>query len=861
MGLMTGAVKASSQAMDLAGGGGLRSCVPRVGVPTRSRSGLDGSPCSKPIQTLELTERSGSSSCLARDGVLASATGVNNSPCLMATTVEESGPLMIPGKVSPHPCGPMIRVGKFGAALRRASMVSTSSLAKGHGKTCEVSPMDPCAQSSTVQPTVRTGEAPEITPRPPADTKKKRRESENFIAPGGMRTPWRYVVSRPKARQIGLKLAAAIDSFVHDHPHLVTQLIDEGAAGRKKLLDSGEEVLLAKKLAGVLGTEDVSRGPRSRWRAGLVKAYVASAEDPDYILASWLRDGAPTGVAKDIKACGIFPAVSNAAESNAELHKFFAKSCCRRNYKSAEENAILVMKELRRLQAEGYVKFFGSWEEVKAALGDIIVNRIAAIIKTKTDGTLKVRLIVDMLRSHVNQFVKVHERVVLPRLMDIVGDVVDLAMAEAIETAEEDVIDMMVLDWADAFHSMGVDVCELPYQVFRVPGSDEFAVYDTVVFGGGGAGYVWCRGGALLGRSGQALFAHTEARIEVYVDDPWTVWRGSRTRIRTMKVRLLLWWIVIGPEISWSKVQHGSTTKWIGANVVISARSMVSLVLPEEYAMELVMESKECLGLNAVPVIRVQSLAGRASWVAGFVPAVSSMISPLWAAIADCKIRKLKVVDASLVPTVRIRHALLWIVAFASGRRGVLKRDFALAKHKARGTLSIEFDASPWGYGGVLFWCGQPWAYFSEPVSQEDIERFSIEVGSCTNQALLETIAILIGVRVWLPLWKDERLTVRIRSDSSAALGAVEREKSNNPRLNEVVRELALDLAEGLYKLDVKEHLPGKDNTWADILSRLSQPNTDAVIPDALHVVQRQQIPIRDRRWWRASGNPLEAFE
>ena len=750
---------------------------------------------------------------------------------------------------------PLVRVGRFGKALILASAVKFEKTKN------DMIPLKATTQATEtptgILPAPRCGEAPQSRTRPSANTKKRRRESENAIAPGGLRSPWRYVVSNPRSRQVGIKIAAAIDAFVSERPHIIEQLIDEGAAGRKKIADSDEEEILVNTMAHILGTDDTKRGPRSKWRAGLVGAYVQAAQDPDHLLAGWLRNGSPAGVALDIEACGVFPHVENQAEAHTELHKFYARAGGRKNYKSAEENAELVMAELERLEKEEYVRDYGRWEDVKKRFGEVIVSRLAAIIKNREDGSTKVRLIVDMLRSRVNRFVKLHERIVLPRLMDIVTDVIDLILAAPTDTMTEDEIDMMCLDFQDAFHTMGVAPEELPYQVFRRPGCDTYAGYDTVVFGGGGAGLVWGRGGALLGRSGQSLFTQTEARIQIYVDDPWTIWRGTKQRIRAMKTRLLLWWLVLGPEISWSKVQHGDLVKWIGCNIQVNARRSVVLILPQEYAMELMVEAKSCMKLTSIPVTRVQSIAGKSSWVAGFIPAVGSMISPFWAAIADCKAKGSSQPSATLVPTVRICHALRWIVAFCSGVRGTLKREFMAEKHKKWGTLTMEFDASPWGFGGVLFRCGKPWSYFAEPISQLDIDRFGIKIGSSSFQALLETMAVLIGVRVWLPLWQDERLAIRVRSDSAAALGAMRRERSNNADLNEVVRELALDLAEGLYLIDIKEHLAGKDNTWADPLSRLYQPGAKAEVPAELRAIGRQAIPLRDAAWWRSSGDPL----
>ena len=236
------------------------------------------------------------------------------------------------------------------------------------------------------------------------------------------------------------------------------------------------------------------------------------------------------------------------------------------------------------------------------------------------------------------------------------------------------------------------------------------------------------------------------------------------------------------------------------------------------------------------------------------------MIAPLWAAIADTKEGRLQGFSKNgpIVPTARIRHALLWIVAFAAGKPGALRTVFNVLEHRAPSCISMEFDASPWGFGGVLFWQGWPWEFFSSPISEEDIARFGIKISDPASQALLENIAILIGVRHWLPKWKDLRLTVRIRSDSQAALGAWAKERSSNQKVNVVVREMALDLAEGRYKIDVMQHLPGRLNDLADTLSRMFQPAVNDIIPVGLADCCQVFPARRSGAWWRAAGAPSE---
>ena len=61
--------------------------------------------------------------------------------------------------------------------------------------------------------------------------------------------------------------------------------------------------------------------------------------------------------------------------------------------------------------------------------GSVIVSKVAAIVKARPAGTPKLRIIIDMLRSLVNSFVKLEERIVLPRLADMISDLIALSTA------------------------------------------------------------------------------------------------------------------------------------------------------------------------------------------------------------------------------------------------------------------------------------------------------------------------------------------------------------------------------------------------------------------------------------------------
>ena len=693
-------------------------------------------------------------------------------------------------------------------------------------------------------------------------TKKERRDAENAMAPGGLRNPAHYVRTSAQARRTGILISDSLEAYLAANPEVVTWLLDEGAAGYEKFKLKGEEDVV-NGLVKLLGAKSGRRGARSRWRADIVRAYVMHAGDPEVQLPDWLESGVPTGVAHEIPSCGIFPKIENEAEKASELWRCYATCEAGSNYKSAKENSGAFSEEVDRLIRLGYVKAYRTLAEVEAALGKVVVSKVAAILKQKEDGSVKVRVIIDMLRSLVNSCVKLSERIVLPRLMDVVTDLLEMFTAMKEDGLPGERISMMVLDFQDAFHTLGVMLDELPYQVFRLP-SGGFGVYQTAVFGGGGSPLTWGRAGALLGRSGQALFDARRARVQVYVDDPWTCWRGTRDQIRLMKAQLLVWWLVLGPGISWGKVQQGTQVKWIGAWVTADPKGAAELSLPKEFLGDIQTEATEMIDLPTVPLRRLRRLAGKSSWAGGFIPAISAMITPFWAAAADVERglglpSKAGCGDRS-VPTVRVLPALKWLVAFTRGKTGVLTRRYEPETHEGRARLVMEFDASPWGYGGVLLKRGKPVEYFAVPIATEDILKFSIEIGSHRFQTLCENLAMLIGVRHWLGRWKDQRLVVVVRTDSMSAIGAWNKQSSKSSAVNDIVREVALDLAEGRYRVDIREHVEGKMNLLPDALSRLYQPGARDGIPAELSRCRRVWPAARDQQWWRA-GQAHEGWD
>ena len=154
----------------------------------------------------------------------------------------------------------------------------------------------------------------------------------------------------------------------------------------------------------------------------------------------------------------------------------------------------------------------------------------------------------------------------------------------------------------------------------------------------------------------------------------------------------------------------------------------------------------------------------------------------------------------------------------------------------------MELDASPWGVGGIYEENGFVQRYFAEEITQDIADYLEVTIGSAESQQALEAFAILVALRLWSKYWRGRRVTLSIRSDSISALILMLRMKTSGKGAAKVAREVALDVAEDIYRPTIVQHLPGITNISADALSRLSKPGSTYVIPSFLAKTPRDNL-------------------
>eukprot|EP00972_Heterocapsa_arctica_P018027 2664704-Heterocapsa_arctica.AAC.1 len=106
--------------------------------------------------------------------------------------------------------------------------------------------------------------------------------------------------------------------------------------------------------------------------------------------------------------------------------------------------------------------------------------------------------------------------------------------------------------------------------------------------------------------------------------------------------------------------------------------------------------------------------------------------------------------------------------------------------------ITMTFDASPWGAGGLLTIDNVITAWFATEFQPEEGLLLGVAFGGCAAQQVAEAMAVLIGVRAWLRHWQELRPRLAVKSDSIAALVLLANMKSKSGPMNLVGTELAL---------------------------------------------------------------------
>ena len=437
----------------------------------------------------------------------------------------------------------------------------------------------------------------------------RRRGAEDKACLGGLRSPRRAVRRLPQLSTVRALVCQALQGVAQLHPAIVSSFLHHPSLEKSPRVFHSIETECLSALQSAVGPFNVVRGAESTWRPGLLRAFSWTAGGLDTDIISWVQDGAPKEWARGstaVEPSMVFPRVARPI-SKVCLEDLYAHTEPSGSYISVSEHSGAVLAELQRLEAAGYVEWFASLDEVRRKLGAAIMSNLACVRSVRADGTRKHRLVVDLRQSGVNSVAPLGERLVLPRIWDAVQP----GIYRCRQAAADESVSMVAVDFKGAHHTTGVGPAEIRHRAAQGPEGRLYA-YRALTLGGGASPLVWGRAGARLGRSTSSPFGADKARLQLYVDDPLMLSRGTPSTIRMHMCVALLWWQCVGLPISWNKLQVGPSVSWIGMHVpILSSNSIFHLT--ESVARKLADACEEVLVTRSIPAKDVE-LAGRAPW-------------------------------------------------------------------------------------------------------------------------------------------------------------------------------------------------------------------------------------------------------
>ena len=671
-------------------------------------------------------------------------------------------------------------------------------------------------RNSVPKRTILEVEGASHTPEGPTKRVRKEEEADQFV--GGLRNPLSGLRLIPNAFEVGRKVRSVLEPFVSKHWSALTPIID--SLGSENPIEPSEEqiVELRSNLASALSLKVTPDGlSKQGLQPWLFRALLEQSGDPEVEVPKWLETFTPLGIEEPIVPCNIFPECAPrmiGPESDEVKPNFLVDGHGFRNYTSYTTNQSLADGAMRREVAAGYAET-GDIETLQRKYGQLVLSKIACIVNSK-DGVQKVRLIHDLRRSAVNAKILLRERLVLPRLCDVVQSTLDLMEAGF----DANHLQFMVADFRDAFKMLKTFPTERRFLAGRA--LDTYFVFCTVLFGVGTGPLVWCRVAAAIMRITQSVLCNS--RIACFVDDPIVVLGGALNNRISQALQALLLWTALGAGIAWKKASFNQSVQWIGGQLSLdSGKFAVRISLPakriEAFLQELL--SIQACKRGMICRDRLRSLAGLGSWIGGMAPQVKPFIRQIWGAVSA---RTKSGSQCKLVYRKQIDSALHWLQLFALGNRGGLSKTFLLEERFKDGVV-MQCDASVWG-GGAACWNTAsefyanlpPRSYFSIQWTSFHESLLQATIGDPAHQATFEAYVFLLAVTSWVTPQTIGR--VILIGDALGVMHGIVQLSSKAFIVNEIAKELALHLAPLCISLS-GIHIWGEENALADALSRL----------------------------------------
>ena len=263
-----------------------------------------------------------------------------------------------------------------------------------------------------------------------------------------------------------------------------------------------------------------------------------------------------------------------------------------------------------------------------------------------------------------------------------------------------------------------------------------------------------------MGRLTQSLVEDSEARLQMYIDDPVAAIMAEEVRARRIAALFITAWLVMGFELAMRKAQFGQEIDWVGYAIKVTNKSVTASIKPS-FLDNLMGMTKELMKKNFIKLKDLRSYTGRATHVSNLLFAWRPFLDPLWAAVSSRKPRgedgqgeqKRSKAIKGTVWTKQVRSSLSWVSAFLRGGIGKLTRTWHVDFFDEETNVHFVLDASPYGLGGVAYVNGVPEAFFHSDLTEHDERIHKYKIGDSRGQQCWECLTVLVATRAFAPIW------------------------------------------------------------------------------------------------------------
>ena len=365
--------------------------------------------------------------------------------------------------------------------------------------------------------------------------------------------------------------------------------------------------------------------------------------------------------------------------------------------------------------------------------------------------------------------------------------------------------EFVVIDISDAFMALGVHHRELEHTLAPAVSGDDFYVFPALLFGYKTAPLLWSRVAAMLARLLQSLVAGHEGQHQVYLDDSLWILQGSLHQRNVVLAMILTTMCALNFKVSLAKGERSTSVKWIGINFQLTPETMV-MGLPTKFCQDILDTLKSWEGKGMAPVADLRKLAGRMSWLSGILPRTRWLVAVLYRVLHE---RLRDIASGSEEQRrqerqdPRNKNALFYVKQLEQPRVWMIKylevaslnpsRTFKLDISKYP-KASIVTDASPHGLGALLLINGRVVRAMASKVSDRDADELGFKEahGTSSSLGIVETLAVLVALKLWTAELKSCRVQLQVEADSMVALAMTRRMSHSSTTLNFLGAEMAV---------------------------------------------------------------------